>query len=56
MFVVRKQSKMINKCFRFSEDLLDRMKAVAEANSVSVNELICQCCEYALGNMKKVSK
>jgi hypothetical protein len=56
MFVVRKQSKMINKCFRFSEDLLDKIKATAEENNISTNELVCQCCEYALGNMKKVSK
>ena len=51
MFVVKKNSEMMNKTFRLPVDLLERLTEVAKAQDVSVNNLVQQCCEYALGDM-----
>ena len=51
MFVVKKNSEMINKTFRLPVDLVQRLTEVARAQDVSVNNLVQQCCEYALGDM-----
>ena len=53
MFVIKKNSEMINKTFRLPADLLERLTEVAKAQDVSVNNLVQQCCEYALGEMPK---
>ena len=42
---------MMNKTFRLPVDLLERLTEVAKAQDVSVNNLVQQCCEYALGDM-----
>ena len=52
MFVVKKNSEMINKTFRLPVDLVERLTEVAKSQDVSVNNLVQQCCEYALGNME----
>lgn len=51
MFIVKKNSEMMNKTFRLPVDLLERLTEVAKAQDVSVNNLVQQCCEYALGDM-----
>ncbi|SFT53969.1 CopG-like RHH_1 or ribbon-helix-helix domain-containing protein, RHH_5 [Selenomonas sp. GACV-9] len=51
MFIVKKNSEMMNKTFRLPVDLLERLTEVAKAQEVSVNNLVQQCCEYALGDM-----
>ncbi len=51
MFVVKKNSEMMNKTFRLPVDLLERLTEVAKSQDVSVNNLVQQCCEYALGDM-----
>ena len=53
MFQVRQTEEMINKTFRLPANLLERLAKIADAEKVSVNNLVRQCCEYALGNMKK---
>lgn len=51
MFVVKKNSEMMNKTFRLPVDLIERLTQVAQSQEVSVNNLVQQCCEYALGDM-----
>ncbi|MBE6073981.1 MAG: toxin-antitoxin system HicB family antitoxin [Selenomonas ruminantium] len=51
MFVVKKSSEMMNKTFRLPVDLIERLTEVAKSQDVSVNNLVQQCCEYALGDM-----
>ena len=51
MFVVKKNSEMMNKTFRLPVDLVKRLTEVARTQDVSVNNLVQQCCEYALGDM-----
>ena len=50
MFTV-KRVEMVNKTFRMSVDLVQRLSVVAQQQDVSMNNLVTQCCEYALDNM-----
>ena len=54
MFDVKK-TEMINKTFRLPAELINRLSIVAQKKGVSVNNLVAQCCEYALDNLKEDS-
>ena len=56
MFVVKQSQDMVNKTFRFPQELLDKLERVAKEKNVSVNNLVKQCCEYALGEMPQEDK
>lgn len=56
MFVVKQSQDMVNKTFRFPQELVERLERVAKEQNVSVNSLVKQCCEYALGNMAHDNK
>ena len=47
------EKKYINKTLRFPVALMHKLEKVADENNVSVNELLRQCAEYALGNMER---
>jgi hypothetical protein len=49
------EKKYINKTFRFPASLMHKLEKVADENDVSVNELMRQCAEYALGDMERES-
>ena len=51
MFEVKQTDEMANKTFRLPVSLLEELTKVAEHKKVSVNNLVRQCCEYALANM-----
>ncbi|MBO5649992.1 MAG: hypothetical protein J5908_00645 [Selenomonas sp.] len=51
MFEVKQTDEMANKTFRLPVPLLEELTKVAEHKKVSVNNLVRQCCEYALANM-----
>ena len=50
MFKIEKP-EMINKTFRLPLELVQRLQTVAQNKGVSLNNLIIQCCEYALKNL-----
>lgn len=50
MFDVKK-NETVNKTFRFPVELIERLGIVAQKKDVSVNNLVIQCCEYALANL-----
>lgn len=50
MFKVKK-SEHINKTFRMPTDLVQKLEVLAQSKNVSLNNLVIQCCEYALGNI-----
>lgn len=52
VFEVRQNEEMVNKTFRLPHTLLEDLTKVAKDKHVSVNNLVRQCCEYALANMK----
>ena len=55
MFDVKKP-EMANKTFRLPVELIKRLETVAQQNGVSMNNLVVQCCEYALDNLKDSDK
>ena len=52
MFKVQKQ-EMINKTFRLPVKLVQDMQVIAQNKGVSLNNLVLQCCEYALKHLDK---
>ena len=51
MFKVEKP-EMINKTFRLPLELVQKLQTLAQNKDVSLNNLIIQCCEYALKNLE----
>ncbi len=50
MFKIQK-TEYVNKTFRITRDLADRLSTIAQEQEISMNELVVQCCEYALSDM-----
>ena len=50
MFQIKK-IEYVNKTFRMPEELVERLQILAQTKNVSLNNLIVQCCEYALENL-----
>lgn len=53
MFEVKKE-EYINKTFRMKKTLVQELERYASVNQVSLNELVSQCCQYALDNKKQI--
>ena len=51
MFEIKSEQKS-NKTIRMPDDLIDRLQKTADNNNISFNQLVVQCCEYALNDMK----
>ncbi|MCR5016159.1 MAG: DUF2610 domain-containing protein [Ruminococcus sp.] len=51
MFEIKKPSAS-NKTIRMPDELIARLEKLAAQNDISFNQLVVQCCEYALKNMK----
>ncbi len=43
----------INKTFRMPKELVEEMETVAQSKDVSLNQLVIQCCKYAMENLEK---
>lgn len=52
MFKIEK-TEMINKTFRLPLELVQELQTIAQNKEVSLNNLVIQCCEYALKNLEK---
>lgn len=52
MFEVKKE-EYINKTFRMPVELVKKLEVIAQNEKVSLNNLIVQCCEYSIKNLKK---
>lgn len=52
MFTVKKPQSS-NKTIRMPDPLIDRLQQVADANDISFNQLVVQCCEYALAHQQE---
>lgn len=46
-----KKPQSSNKTIRMSDDLIDELQKLADANDISFNQVVVQCCEFALKNM-----
>lgn len=52
MFKVTKP-EYSNKTFRMPVDLISELETLAQEKQVSLNQLVIQCCKYALENLEK---
>lgn len=52
MFQIKK-AEHVNKTFRMPLDLVKKLEKLAQEKQVSLNNLVIQCCEYALENVEK---
>ena len=50
MFKIKK-TEYINKTFRFSSELITTLETIAQQKDISLNNLVVQCCEYAIQNI-----
>ncbi len=51
--IEEKKEKKVNKCIRFSEDLVDRINNELKDCDVCFSEFVIQACIYALENIDK---
>ena len=52
MFEIKKPSSS-NKTIRMPDVLIEKLEKLAAKNDISFNQLVVQCCEYALKDLKK---
>lgn len=52
MFVVKKPESF-NKTIRMPADLIQRLEEIASSKDISFNQLVIQCCEYALNDLSE---
>jgi len=50
-FVIKKPSRS-NRTIRMPDPLIDEMGRIATAQGISFNQLVIQCCEYALAHLQ----
>lgn len=55
MFQIKKPQSS-NKTIRMPDELINRLQTIADQNDISFNQLVVQCCEYALDNMAAPQK
>ncbi|MBQ9895127.1 YlcI/YnfO family protein [Ruminococcus sp.] len=55
MFEIKKPTSS-NKTIRMPDNLIEKLEKLAGKHDISFNQLVVQCCEYALENMKSEEK
>lgn len=51
-FQIKKPKPSSNKTIRLPNDLIEQMEQIADAADISFNQLIIQCCQYALNHLE----
>lgn len=51
-FKVKKQ-EYANRTFRLPVELLEELNTLATNKNISLNQLVVQCCEYAIENLEE---
>lgn len=54
MFIVQKQ-ETTNKTLRMPDDLIEQLEEIATLEKISFNQLVVQCCEYAINHLPRSS-
>lgn len=52
MFEIKKHSSS-NKTIRMPDSLIEKLEKLAAKNDISFNQLVIQCCEYAIKHLKQ---
>lgn len=55
MFEIKK-AQHSNKTIRMPDDLIDCLQKLADRDDISFNQLVVQCCEYAINDMEEQSE
>ena len=42
----------VNITFRITKELAEKLSEIAQSEGISVNELVVQCCNFAISNME----
>lgn len=52
MFVVDKKmaKSNVSRTIRFTEEIFEELSHIANAENISFNQLVLQCCKYAIDN------
>lgn len=50
-FIIKKP-KSSNRTIRMPDDLIDKIGKIATSQGISFNQLVIQCCEFALEHLK----
>ena len=45
------KTEYVNRTFRITKELAETLSAIAQHEGISVNELVVQCCNFAISNM-----
>ncbi len=53
MFEIKKPSSS-NKTIRMPDLLIERLETLAGKNDISFNQIVLQCCEYAIKHLKQI--
>ena len=53
-FIIKKP-KSSNRTIRMPDDLIDTLGKIATEKGISFNQLVVQCCEFALDNLNKTN-
>ncbi len=51
-FIIKKPTSS-NRTIRMPDELIEKMGKLATEQGISFNQLVVQCCEFALNNLKK---
>ena len=54
MFIIRKD-ETTNKTLRMPDDLIEQLEEIATLENISFNQLVVQCCEYAINHLPRSS-
>ncbi len=52
MFKIKKPTAS-NKTIRMPDPLIEKLEKLAAQNDISFNQLVIQCCEYAIDHLNK---
>ncbi|MBQ9530630.1 MAG: toxin-antitoxin system HicB family antitoxin [Eubacterium sp.] len=52
MFKISKP-EYVNKTFRMPKELVSELEKLAQEQEISLNQLVIQCCQYALEHLDK---
>ena len=55
MFEIKKPTSS-NKTVRMPDELINKLEVLAAQNDISFNQLVIQCCEYAIKDLEKTEK
>ena len=45
------KTEYVNRTFRITKELAESLSKIAQRENISVNELVVQCCNFAISNM-----